>query len=88
VLSTPELIERLGEFSNAPETFLKPITSIECITDWDPLYGRYKPENICKSFQLHFLEYLKKAVSVIEEFDRKWEGPEWKVSIDDKKDQL
>ena len=40
------LIARLGPFINTPELLKKPVTSIEKIEDWEPLYHRYKPENI------------------------------------------
>ena len=57
----------------------KPLPNPLCITNWPALYHRYKPENI---------PYLNKALKAKEEFEQKLPLPDWKVSVDDKKEGL
>lgn len=40
------MIAKLGPFVNTPESLKKPIIQIERIEDWEPLYHRYKPQNL------------------------------------------
>jgi preprotein translocase subunit SecA len=57
----------------------KPLAHPLCITNWQALHHRYKPENI---------PYLNKALNARDEFEKKLILNDWKVSVDDKKEGL
>ena len=73
------MASQLGPFINNTEVCTAPFSKIFSITDWPALHHRYKPENI---------PYLNKVLAAREKYDEKLDHPDWKVSVDDKKDGL
>jgi hypothetical protein len=43
-----ELAAKLGPFVDTGDVLTTPYKFCHCITDWEVLYSRYKPDNICK----------------------------------------
>lgn len=43
-----DILSQLGPYRDTPDVLLEPVKTCLCITDWEALYPRYKPENICK----------------------------------------
>jgi hypothetical protein len=70
---------QLGPFINTPEVCTAPFAKIFSITDWPALHHRYKPENI---------PYLNKVLAARVQYEEKLDHPDWKISVDDKKDGL
>jgi len=70
---------QLGPFVNSPEVCTAPFGKIFTITDWPALHHRYKPENI---------QYLNKVLAARTQYEERLDHPDWKVSVDDKKEGL
>lgn len=77
--TTPDMVSILGPFTNNPEELNIPFSKIHAITDWPSLHHRYKPENI---------PYLNKVLAAKIKYEEKLDHPDWKISVEDKKDGL
>jgi START domain len=64
---------------NSQEVLDSPFKEVHLIQEWEPLFSRYKPENI---------PYIKKALSAWPIYESKLDLPEWKISVEDKSNAL
>lgn len=74
-----EVLAKLGPFITTPEAVSAPFGKIVSITDWQALHHRYKPEHI---------PYLNKALNARLQYDEKLNHPDWKLTVEDKKEGL
>ncbi len=73
------MIAKLGDYNDGPEVLEQPYKYCHAITEWEPLFSRYKPENI---------SLLKRAIESITTYERCYSYADWKVISEDKKEGI
>ena len=73
------MIQQLGPFESSEEVLARALPGPAVIQNWSALHHRYRHDRI---------SFLNKALAAKKEFEDKIPHPDWKVSVDDKKEGL